>query len=260
MGAFFSSCHPFSAHDDDDAHRHRLPLDPETPGHRIRIPLSTATSSTRLTYDTMNQHNSQRADTGAPFFIRTCAKKVNAIFNGRKKGTPIELQQPRPSHCYAHDVDRDDDEEDTMFSVHDRSCLNERDYGADSENHLTWDMDDILHHEPNMTGARPGMKESSLRTHDPGHERRNRAQHPQPSHHVIEFPLLDPIANQQPIEGVTDAGTRSRLFPGSWFFSPKKVHGTRMLTGPIPESDDCGAKHTVIMTDMEWDDYGLEKL
>ena len=286
MGAFCSSCHPFSVHhhsafDDDDSRRDRLPIDPETPGHRILLPpLSTATSSTRLTsYDTMSQT--------APFFIRSCAKKVNAILSGRRKGgTPIELQRPpADGHCYAYDVERDDEDEDTMFSMHQRSSLTGRDHdrkdqdaGSETCDHqedacLTWDPHDILHHTGG--GARraggPGIRESTSSSSRPHHQT-----HPHqaltPSHHVIEFPLLDPILQQEHQHAVVNesATSRSRLFPGSWFFSPKKVHDRRIRAGLAVESEEASPEvkkppagsdqHAVIMTDMEWDDYGLEKV
>ena len=179
----------------------------------------------------------------APFFIRSCAKKVNAILSGRRKGgTPIELHRPpADGHCYAYDVERDDEDEDTMFSMHQRSSLTGRDHdrkdqdaGLETCDHqedagLTWDPHDILHHTGG--GARraggPGIRESTSSSSRPHHQTHPHQAVSQ-SHHVIEFPLLDPILPQQQQENhrhavVNESATsKSKIFPGSWFFSFKR--------------------------------------
>lgn len=298
MGAFCSSCHPSSfspssrhhsafssrtGDDDDHDPAFRMPIDPSTP--RILNPLSTATSSTRLTHDDHMSH-------GPAFSIRSCAKKVNAILSGVRRSSaggrgvstielqkrPLERDRGRDARvCYSNDdweqegEDHENGcEEDMVLSMHQRVDHNQ-DQGEET---LTWDPHDILHHHqhqaytinrPPGTGVRESsdvQRPSSLSLLPNHHQFPLNHNQPviTPSHHVIEFPLLQPIQHP-PSSGQGSNGSGGRLFaPSSWnFFSPKKVQPDS--SHELKKGSNAVDSAAIIMpTDMEWDDYGLEKV
>lgn len=235
MGAFCSSCQTRGFSSDSESMSRWRPSTAgdatpmtQTPGRSL--PLSSATSRTRLTAESTTSQT--------PFFIRSCARRVTAILSSINQNTG---SSPRAGHAI-----------NSQFNVQDVDVDEELEEEEDET--LTWDPRDIIHIHNNRTSANNQTASQSY-----SHTQIMPITSPV-SHHVIEFPLLESVIPANPQPQATE--NNSRRF--SWFFSPRKVHDSTSLSA---DQEESGVHKKVIVdqqaimhSDMEWDDFGLEKV